>query len=46
MTDIKAIRVIPLARTAAIIMLSVAPTEIEGNFILEPDKPFGAIASM
>ena len=34
----------PLARLAAIIKFSVAPTEIFENRILEPIKPLGAVA--
>ena len=36
--------VVPLARLAAIIKFSVAPTEIFENRILEPIKPLGAVA--
>ena len=36
--------VFPLAKDAAIIRFSVAPTEIFGNLILAPIKPFGALA--
>ena len=36
--------VVPLAKLAAIIKFSVAPTEILGNLILFPFNPFGAFA--
>jgi hypothetical protein len=36
--------VVPLARLAAIIKFSVAPTEIFENRILEPIKPLVAVA--
>jgi hypothetical protein len=35
---------VPFAKLAAIIKFSVAPTEIFGNRILAPIKPFGAVA--
>ena len=38
--------VLPLALKAAIKAFSVAPTEIYGNFIFEPFKPFFASANM
>ena len=36
--------VIPLAKLAAIIKFSVAPTDIFGNLIFAPFNPIGAVA--
>ena len=36
--------VFPLAKHAAIIRFSVAPTETLGNFIFAPINPLGALA--
>ena len=38
--------VVPLAKEAAIITFSVAPTDIEGNLILLPISPFLASAKI